>query len=421
MTKASPVARGIWCDANDAIDTISSDSVIGVGHVGAEPLDLTRTLWARSSSLRNVTLLTGMMVSGYPFLNDPEGPFRLRTWFMPGTLMSGSMRDVRADYLPMDWTQTARYLMSGVTDVALIQVSEADAEGWHSLGIATSQHWHMAMGARRVIAQVNPRMPRTLGDGRIHASRIDMFVRAEHELLEFPNRPGGEIERAIGRRAAEFIADGDLIQFGIGSIPSAMLHGLIEQGRKDLRILSQITDPARELIESGCCVADGPKAVVGKVLGSTSLYDWTHENPDIFTAPALQTHQVDGFARRGRFVSVNSALEMDLLGQVNSEWLGGRQIGAIGGSMDFGIAAQFEGNLSVIALNSATAKGKTRIVPLLSPGPVTLPRSLVQVVVTEHGTADLRGLSVRERASALVGIAHPDHREDLARAAGELF
>jgi len=136
---------------------------------------------------------------------------------------------------------------------------------------------------------------------------------------------------------------------------------------------------------------------------------------------AFTTHSLEGFKKRaGPFVSVNSALELDLFGQINSEWLGGRQMGAIGGSIDFGMAAQFEGNRSVIALNSVTNRGKSRIVPMLSSGPVTVPRSLVQYVVTEFGTADLRYLSMRERALALAGIAHPDHRETLERAASEL-
>lgn len=415
------IARGTWCSAEEAITSVEYGTTIGVGHVGAEPLSLTQPLWAAADRLRDVTVVTGMMLTGYRFLNIPDSPFRMRTWFMPGTLMSGDMRDVRAEYLPLDWTQTARYLMSGVIDTAIIQVSEVDADGYYSLGIATSQHWHMAMGARRIIAEVNPRMPRTLGEGKIHGSKIDMFVKAEHELIAFPNRAPGETEKSIGRRAAEFVPNGCTVQFGIGSIPSAMLYGLIDLGRKDLRILSQITDPARDLIEAGCCVAEGPKAVVGKILGSIELYDWAHENPDIQTVPALQSHAIDGFARRGPFVSVNSALEIDLFGQLNSEWMGGRQIGAIGGAMDFGMAAQFSGNLSIIALNSVTNKGKSRIVAMLGAGPVSVPRSLVQVVVTEYGAVDLRNKTVGERAAALASISHPDHREELAKAARALI
>jgi acyl-CoA hydrolase len=362
-----------------------------------------------------------MMVTGYPFLKDPDSPFRLKTWFMPGTLMSGDMRDVKADYLPFGWTQAARYLRSGVVDVAIVQVGEADAEGYHSLGVSVGQHRPMVDGARLVIAEVNAAMPRTRGDSLIHESRIDVLVRGDHELIAFPNRVPGEIELAIGRRAAELVPDGATVQFGIGSIPGAMLKGLIELGRRDLHILSQVTDPARELIEAGCCARDGgPVALVGEVLGTTDLYRWSHENPAIEMADALSTHALESFCGRGSFVSVNSALEIDLLGQVNSEWLGGRQAGAIGGSLDFGIAAQMERNRSIIALNSATNKGKSRIVPMLGQRPVTIQRSLVEFVVTEYGVADLRTLTAAERARALAAIAHPDHRESLEKAAAEI-
>ncbi|SDR57966.1 Acyl-CoA hydrolase [Rhizobiales bacterium GAS113] len=410
-----------WRSAADAIDLVKSGSVVGLGHVGVEPVTLTRELWTRADRLRDVTLISGMMLTGYPFLTDPEGPFRLKTWFMPGTLMSGDMRDVAADYLPMSWTQAARYLRSGIIDIAIVQVSEADADGYHSLGISTGQHRPMLEGARLVIAEVNSEMPRTRGESLVHESKLDVLVRADHQLIPFPNRAPGEPEIAIGRRAAELIADGSWVQFGIGSIPSAVLRGLIDLGRRDLRILSQITDPARDLIESGCCVTNGPKALIGEVLGTTELYRWSHENPDLHMTDALSTHSIESFgAARGHFVSVNSALEIDLFGQVNSEWLRGRQMGAIGGSMDFGMAAQIDGNRSVIALNAVTNKGKSRIVPMLGSGPVTVQRSLVQFVVTQFGMADLRYLTMRERACALAAIAHPEHREALERAASEL-
>ncbi len=409
-----------WRSAADAIDEVRSGMTVGIGHVGAEPVSLTAELWSRADRLRDVTLVAGMMLTGYPFLKGPDSPFRLRTWFMPGTLMSGEMRDVVADYLPMNWTQTARYLESGVLDLAIVQVSEADAEGFHSLGISASQHLPMVRGARRIIAEVNAAMPRTCGDARVHASEIDILVRGDHGLIPFPNRAAGEVERRIGQAAAEWVPDGAWLQFGIGAIPSAMLEGLIDRGARGLRVLSQVTDPARVLLDSACCDGPGPRAVIGEVLGTEDLYRWSHENDRLFVTGAAATHAPEALMGRGQFVSVNSALEMDLFGQVNSEWLDGRQAGAIGGSMDFGMAAQFEGNLSVIALNSVTAKGKSRLVPMLGAGPVTVPRSLVQVVVTEHGAADLRGLTVNERANALAAIAHPDHREALERAAHAL-
>jgi acyl-CoA hydrolase len=410
-----------WRTAADAVDAIRSGMTVALGHVGAEPIVLTAALWERQQELRDITLLSGMMLTGYPFLRPgSEGAFRLKTWFMPGTLLSADARDVAAEYLPMNWTQTARFLLATSIDVALVQVSEADRQGYHSLGISTGQHRPLINSAKLVIAEVNPAMPRTRGDSLIHESELNILVRAEHALIPFPNRDGDAIDRTIGLRAAELIRDGSTIQFGIGAIPGAMLEGLIAVGRKDLRILSQVTDPARKLIEAGACVTDGPKAIIGEVLGSEDLYRWSHENDSLEMVDAMGTHTIESLISRKRFVSVNSALEIDLYGQVNSETLDGRQVGAIGGSVDFAIGAQMEGNLSVIALRSATKRGEPRIVPLLKPGPVTLPRSLVQMVVTEHGTADLRNKTMKERARALARIAHPDHREQLERNAAEL-
>ncbi|GGC78018.1 acetyl-CoA hydrolase/transferase family protein [Chelatococcus reniformis] len=417
----SRTAASKWRSAADAVDAIASGMTVGLGHVGAEPTALTAALWERGRDLRDVTLLSGMMLTGYPFLKPETGDgFRLKTWFMPGTLLSAEAREVEAEYLPLNWTQTARFLLSAGTDVALVQVSEADAAGYHSLGISTGQHRPMIRGSKLVIAEVNPAMPRTCGDSLIHESELDILVRAEHPLIAFPHRDGDPIDRAIGLKAAELIGDGTTIQFGIGTIPGAMLDGLLALGRCNLRILSQISDPARALIEAGACVADGPKAIVGEVIGSHALYEWARDNADLAMADALSTHAIAGFATRERFVSVNSALEIDLYGQVNSETLDGRQVGAIGGSIDFAIGAQLDGNLSIIALRSATKRGEARIVPVLKPGPVTVPRSLVQVVVTEHGVADLRNRTMKERAQALAAIAHPDHREDLARHAAAI-
>jgi acyl-CoA hydrolase len=408
-----------WRSAADAIDGVKSGMTVAVGHVGAEPTDLTSELWSRHADLRNVTVISGMMLSGYGFLAHPEA-FRLKTWFMPGTLLSADKRDVTAEYLPFDWTQTARFLSSAPIDIALIQVSEPDEEGNCSFGISTGQHMPMTQNAKLIIAEVNPAMPRTRGRGLINLSRIGMLVRAEHPLLPFPFRRGDAVDEQVGFRAAELVPDGSTLQFGIGGIPGAMLEALVKLERKDLTIYSQVSDPARALIEAGGCRRDGPKAIVGEVIGSTDLYAWSHENEDLYMVNALETHTLDALSKAKHFVSVNSALEVDLFGQVNSEILGGRQVGAIGGSMDFAIGAQFPGALSIVALRSTTKNGGSRIVDCLPRGPVTVPRSLVQMLVSEHGVADLRNKSVLERARAIAEIAAPEHREDLLRAAAAI-
>jgi 4-hydroxybutyrate CoA-transferase len=300
-------------------------------------------------------------------------------------------------------------------------VSPADGDGFHSLGVCTSLTPPMLHGAGLVIAEVNRHMPRTRGHSLVHRSQIDVLVLADHEIPAFPHREGDETDRRIGERAATFVPDGATLQFGVGTIPGATVRALIGEGRRDLRILSQLTDPAMHLIDAGAGVSDGPAAVVGDILGSQDLYRWVDGNPAIsMVSDALESHGLETIARWAPLVSINSALEVDLYGQVNSEVTDGRTVGAIGGGLDFAMAAQMPGGTSVIALRSATRHGASRIVPVLPAGPVTQPRSLQQFVVTEYGVADLRDRSVRERAVALAGIAHPDHRDALTIAARTL-
>lgn len=409
------------CTAEEAASLISSGQTVAVAQLGAEPITITSALWARAGALSDVTIVTGMMVTGYPFLKLPASPFRLRTWFMPGALLGQSFRDVSADYMPLTWAQTARWLGRLKPDVALIQVSPEDENGFHSLGVCTSMTPAMMKGAHLVVAEVNPQMPRTRGHSLIHRSRIDVLVPADHPIPDFPHRGEDETDRRIGTLAAAFVPDGATLQFGVGTIPGATVRALIQAGRKGLRILSQLTDPAMHLIEAGACNADGPAAFVGDILGTQALYQWAHDNPAIsMVSDALQSHGLESMSRWAPLVSINSALEIDLYGQVNSEVTGGRTVGAIGGSLDFAMAAQVPGGTSVIALRATTRHGDSRIVPVLPAGPVTQPRTLLQFVVTEFGVADLRDMSVRERATALAGIAHPDHRDALRAAAQRL-
>lgn len=409
------------CSAAEAASLVASGQVVAVAQLGAEPVSITGALWARAPDVRDVTIVTGMMVTGYSFLKIPDSPFRLRTWFMPGALLGGAFREVTAEYMPLSWAQTARWLCQLRPDVTLIQVSPADAEGFHSLGVSTSMTRPMMRGAGLVIAEVNARMPRTLGHSRVHRSEIDWLVPADHDIPDFPHRDGDAVDRAIGERAARFVPDGATLQFGIGTIPGATVGALIGEGRRDLRILSQLTDPAMRLIEAGAGTTKGPAAFVGDILGSQELYRWADGNPAVsMVTDATESHGLDAVHRWSPLVSINSALEIDLYGQVNSEVTDGRTVGAIGGSIDFAMAAQVPGGTSVIALRSATRHGSSRIVPVLPAGPVTQPRSLQQFVVTEHGTADLRNLSVRERALAIADLAAPDHRDALRHAARRL-
>lgn len=412
-----------WRSAADAVAEIRSGMKVAIETASAEPLALTAALWERAAELEDLTVIGGLLMD-YAFMESSAGRnIRLRTWFMPGTLLKKGSPSFDAEFLPLTSVQAIRYFESdpGI-DVALVQVSRANADGMHSFGINTSHTRALVKAAKLVIAEVNEEMPFVLGDSLIHASELDILVASDRPLPAFPNRAAAdEADLAIGRQVAALVRDGSTVQVGIGSIPGAFVEGLIQLGRKDLVFISLFTDAVRKLIEAGCCAEHNPKAVVVQVMGTRELYRWVAHNPAVAMADALTTHSLEGLHARKNFVAVNSALEIDLHGQVNSEMLDGRQAGGIGGSMDFTLGAQFEGGLSIFALRSTTTGGASRIVPRFRGNPpVTIPRSLVQVVVTEHGVADLRHLSVRERAVALANIAHPSHRPQLLDAAAGL-
>ncbi len=408
----------IWMSAAEALSKVQPGMSIAFPHLSAEPGVLTAALWKRAEAVKDLTVISGMLLTGYKFLSAPcAANITFKTWFLPGTLLRKTAADVKAEYLPLTWAQTARYLMETPFDVGLIQVSPADDEGYHSFGICCTAVKGIAHSAKLLIAQVNPSMPRTLGDSRIHASQIDILVEGDAPLTEYPNRPLDEIDSEIGRLIADLIPDGSSISLGVGGIPLAAANALIDKGARDLRFINTFTDPSMALIEAGCATADMPKAETGDIFGSQALYDWVANNPAVALSDALTTHRPEDFVRRKTVVSVNSALEVDLLGQVNAETIGGKQAGSMGGLIDFAVGGQVEGGQFILGLRSQTNQGKPRIVTKLDGDIVSLSRTFVETVVTEYGVVNLRGLTVRERALALASIAHPDDRDALRAAA----
>lgn len=403
-----------WMSAEDAIAKVQSGMSVAFPHLSAEPGALTEALWSRAEGLTDLTVVSGMLLTGYGFLSAPCAKnITFKTWFLPGTLLRKTAPDVKAEYLPLTWAQTARYLMTTSFDVGLIQVSPADEDGYHSYGVCCTATKGIAHAAKLLIAQVNPKMPRTLGDSRIHASEIDILVEGEAPLTEYPNRPLDAIDSEIGRQIAGLIPDGSSISLGVGGIPLAAANALIDKGARDLRFINTFTDPSMALIEAGCATADNPKAETGDIFGSQALYDWVANNPAVALGDALTTHRPEDFVRRKTVVSVNSALEIDLYGQVNAETIGGKQAGSMGGLIDFAVGGQVEGGQFILGLRAQTNRGKARIVPKLDGDIVSLSRTFVETVVTEYGIADLRDKTVRERAIALAEIAHPDDRAGL--------
>lgn len=334
----------------------------------------------------------------------------------------------RADYLPLRYSRIPQALAAGgplPVDAALVQVSPPDARGYCSLGTAVSTALPLVRTAPLVIAEINPRSPRTHGDSMIHVAEIDIGVEVDHPLVQLTPARVGDTERAIARHVAPLVPDGGTIQIGIGGVPQAILEAL--GGHRDLGVHSgMLCDGMIPLIEAGVITGarkslDPYKLTAGEILGTDVLFRFVDDNPAVRMVPATISHGLEYLRDQERFVSINSALEVDLTGQINAEWLGGRQVSGLGGQFDFVEAAMYSrGGVSIVAL-PATAAGGTasRIVPRLPAGAaVTTPRHCVDFVVTEFGAADLRAKTLRQRAEALAAIAHPAFRDALFTEAG---
>jgi acyl-CoA hydrolase len=311
--------------------------------------------------------------------------------------------------------------------VALVQVSPPDRHGWCSLGVSVDVSRAAVQSAGTVLAQVNPRMPRTLGDGLLHVRQLQAMVPFEAPLPEHRGDPPGEVERAIGRNVAALVEDGATLQLGIGTIPDAVLASLGDHRRLGVHT-EMFSDGLVDLVERGvvtgeCKVKHQGKVVAGFVMGTQRLYDFIDDNPLVALLDVAYVNNPEVIKKNPRVTAINSAVEVDLTGQVCADSIGTRQFSGVGGQMDFiRAAALSEGGRPIIALPSVTSRGLSRIVPTLKPGAgVVTTRAHVHWVVTEHGAAYLYGRNLRQRARGLIAIAHPDHREALARAARERF
>jgi acyl-CoA hydrolase/GNAT superfamily N-acetyltransferase len=353
---------------------------------------------------------------------------RLKSFFVAAASRE-AVAEGRADYTPMNLGDVPELFQSGAMpiDVALIQVSPPDEHGFCSYGISVDIVKTAAESAGVVIAQVNPQMPRTLGNSFIHVRDIDVFVEHDEPLLEVSLPFMNTAAEDIGRNVAKLIDDGSTIRVGVGSISTAVLYALHE--KKDLGVhADMLTDAYLHLIKQGVINNSRKTLHPGKVvaafcLGSRELYDFVDNNPMVAFYPVEYTNNHLVISENERMVSVNSALEVDLTGQVCSDSLGYEIYSGVGGAIDFLRGARSSPNgKSITALPSTTLDGKrSRIVPSLAEGGgVVTTRGAVHYVVTEFGIASLHGKSIRERALALIGIAHPDFREELMRSALQL-
>jgi len=394
---------------------------IVIGQACGEPTTLVEALIAQGASIGDLSAFIATSFSGL-FTPETAGAFALSSMGAIGALR-GMAKANRLGIVPCHVSQIGPMIEAGIIgcDVAMIQVSPADADGHHSLGLIGDHVLAAVTKARVVIAEINDRVPFVPGE-MLHASKIDLAVPVSRDPVEVAAANVTPTDEAIARHAAAYIGDGSVLQVGVGGVPDAILRLLCD--RRDLGIHSgMLGDGVVDLIEAGVVTnarkaIDAGVSVNGAFIGTRRLYDWAHRNTAVRLCSTAYTHDAAVLAQLERLVTINSALEVDLTGQVNAEQSGSAYLGGTGGQVDFVRAgARSPGGRSIIAL-AATAKGGTisKIVPGLS-GPVTTARSDVDVIVTEYGAAELKGQTLAERARRLVAIAHPDFREELDRTA----
>lgn len=384
------------------------------------PQALVHELGRQAQRFQALEVVGGYLIGSAPYVEERfAAHFHYRT-FHPGGEAAKALARGQASYVPMRYFD-ALHLFSQrgplPADVVLIQVAPPDARGRYSLGVSPSYPLPLAKQAPLVIAQLNTQMPRTLGHCFLEADEIDVLVEHDEPLLTHRTASAGEVERCIAAYVADLIDDGSTLQAGLGGIPEALVGMLTH--KRDLRLTSLLVSSARALFESGAIRGRPEDTSICEVMGDARLFEFAHDNPAVNMEHSGVVHDPRMIAQLPRFVSVISAVEVDLSGQANAEALGTRAVAGIGGQLDFAIgAALAPDGICILALPSRAGarRNKSRIVARLSEGaPVTTPRSLVTYVVTEFGVADLRGKSLVERKKALVEIAAPEFREALER------
>jgi 4-hydroxybutyrate CoA-transferase len=389
-----------------------------------EPRALVAEVCRQSARLADLTLMGGIHLGDYPWAKPEHAPLRYATWHMSPRLDDARRRG-RVEFVPIRYFDLVTAFAPGgawAADCVLVHTAPPDAGGYLSLGVAVGVALPAARRAPLVIAQVNPNMPRTRGSGWLHASQVDAWVEADEPLAEYPAPVVGEVERAIGRHVAALVPDGATVQVGVGAIPQAVLEALGDH--RDLALHSLLVDPGVALVERGVVTGARKRLHRGRMdlaeaMGTRRTFDFVGTSEAVNMESSAFTHDPAVVAQLDRFVAINSALEIDLTGQVTAESLGPRQVAGIGGQFDFVLgASRSEGGVSIIALPSTGRDGAvSRIVGRLAHGAaVTTPRYVADWVVTEHGAARLRGLSDTARATALIAVAHPRFQGELERA-----
>lgn len=418
-----------YLSATDALQLVKSNERIFVHGAAATPTPLIEALTLRHRELKQVEIVH-LHTEGEASYARPEysHAFTVSSFFV-GANLRPYVNHTNVQYIPIFLSEIPALLRRGNMPIhtALIQVSEPDAHGYCSLGVSVDIAKAATDTAQKIIALVNPNMPRSHGDGQIHCSRFTAAVHCSDPLYESRSAPIGKTEEAIGRNVASLIEDGSTLQMGIGSIPDAVLHFL--GNHQNLGIHTEMfSDGLLPLVEKGVVNGSRKKKYPGKIvssfaMGTRKVYDFIHDNPMVAMLDIGYVNDTMVIAQNDKMVAINSAIEIDLSGQACSDSIGTSIYSGVGGQMDFIRGASLsQGGKPVIALSSCTSKGISKIGPVLKSGAgVVTTRAHMHYVVTEHGIADLYGKNISQRAKALIAIAHPDHREELEKSAYELF
>ena len=419
------------CTAEEAVKVIKSGDYVVVGHACGEPRTLTKAMSQRYAELKDVKVVHRVGMGECLYCQPGmEEHFRHISLFA-GANSRQAIYEGRADYLPRFISEIPSLFIEGhiPVDVALVTVSPPDKYGYCSLGISVDYTLPAAKMAKTIIAEVNSNMPRTHGDSFLSVKEISHFVLSDEPLMEVQPAVQTEVEKLIGQYCAELIEDGSTMQMGIGAIPDATLAAMMD--KKNLGIHTEMfSDGVIPLVEAG--VINGskktlhPNKIVSTfMMGTKKLYDWVNDNPIIEMHPEHYVNYPWVIAQNYNVVSINSALQVDVLGQVAADALGPKQFSGVGGQIDFirGAKRSIGGGKSIIAIPSTAAGGKvSRIVPALYEGTaVPTTRNEIDYVVTEYGIAKLSGKTNLERLKALVAISHPDFRDEIMFKAKKLY
>ena len=418
-----------YVSAEEALKVIKSGDRVFLHGGAATPQYLLRKLVERANELYDVELVSISTQGEALFAEEKyRDNFKINSFFVSPNIRK-AVNEGRGDYIPVFLSEIPNLFTRDIIklDVALVHVSMPDKHGMVSLGVSVDIALSTIKKAKYVIAQVNSKMPRTFGDGIVHIDKFDAIVEVDENLPEITPPPLSEIAMRIGSNVAELVEDGATLQMGIGSVPDAVLASLTNH--KELGVHTEMfSDGLLPLVEMGVITNQHKKkhrfkTLTGFLLGTRKLYDFVDDNPSVIVNSIDYVNDTKVIRVNPKVTAINSAVEVDLTGQVCSDSIGTYHYSGVGGQMDFiRGAALSEGGKPIIALPSTTSKGQSKIVPLLKPGAgVVTTRAHAHYVVTEYGVAYLYGKNMRQRAKALIDISHPNHREELEKAAFERF